>query len=88
MSGTARIIAGAVRDATGKPVAQARVYFSAAPGSVPDVAVLTGADGRFRLSAPRSGKYRVSASSDAHGSSSVEVEVGTTDVEVVVKLVR
>ena len=48
----------------------------------------TGADGRFRLSAPRSGKYRVSASSDAHGSSSVEVEVGTTDVEVVVKLVR
>jgi len=88
MSGTARIVAGTVLDASGKPVAQARVYFSAAPGSVPDIAELTGADGRFRLSAARPGRYQVSVSSDAHGSSSVEVDVGSKDAEVVVRLAR
>jgi protocatechuate 3,4-dioxygenase beta subunit len=88
MGGNARIIEGAVLDAAGKPVAQARVYFSAAPGSVPDIAALTGADGRFRLGAARPGIYQVSASSDTHGSASVVVDVGPKDVQVAIKLAR
>jgi len=88
MPGSARIVAGTVLDAAGRPVAQARVYFSAAPGSVPDIAALSGPDGRFQLNAPRPGSYQVSASSDALGSSSVVVEVGSKDAEVVVKLGR
>ena len=88
MPGSARIVAGTVLDATGRPVAQARVYFSAAPGSVPDIAALSGPDGRFQLNAPRPGSYQVSASSDEHGSASVLVEVGSKDAEVVVKLGR
>ena len=88
MLGSARIVAGTVLDATGRPVAQARVYFSAAPGSVPDIAALSGRDGRFQLNAPRPGSYQVSASSDEHGSASVLVEVGSKDAEVVVNLGR
>lgn len=88
MPGSARIVAGTVLDATGRPVAQARVYFSAAPGSVPDIAALSGPDGRFQLNAPRPGSYQVSASSDEHGSASVVVKIGPKNAEVVVKLGR
>lgn len=88
MPGSARLVAGIVLDAAGKPLAQARVYFSAAPGSVPDIAALSGADGRFELSAPRPGRYQVTASSDAHGSASVPVEVGASNVEAIVRLNR
>lgn len=88
MPRSARLVAGTVLDAAGRPVAQARVYFSAAPGSVPDIAALSGPDGRFQLNAPRPGSYQVSASSDELGSASVLVEVGSKDAEVVVKLGR
>jgi protocatechuate 3,4-dioxygenase beta subunit len=88
MPRSARIIAGTVLDATGRPVAQARVFFSSAPGSVPDIAALTSADGRFQLNAPQPGKYQVSASSDTQGSANIAVEVGSQDADVVVKLVR
>ena len=88
MPGSARIVAGTVLDAAGRPVAQARVYFSAAPGSVPDIAALSGPDGRFQLNAPRPGRYQVSASCDASGSASVMVEVGSKSAEVTVNLGR
>jgi DNA-binding MurR/RpiR family transcriptional regulator len=55
---------------------------------VPDIAALTGADGRFRLGAARPGIYQVSASSDTHGSASVVVDVGPKDVQVAIKLAR
>ena len=88
MPGPARTIAGTVLDATGKPVAQARVYFTSAPASVPDIAAMTGADGHFVLSASRPGTYRIAASSDAHGSGEAVAVVASKDVTVQIRLGR
>ena len=88
MTGSARIIAGTVLDAAGKPVAQARVYFSSAPGSVPDVAAMTDAAGRFKLSAPQPGSYEISARSEAAGTGQSKVTVAATDATVEILLKR
>jgi protocatechuate 3,4-dioxygenase beta subunit len=77
-----------VLDATGKPVAQARVYFTSAPGPVPDIAAVTGADGRFRLTAPRPGAYQIAANTDALGSGRAEAVVGSKDVTLEIRLAR
>ena len=83
-----RSIAGTVLDATGRPVAQARVYFTSSPAPVPDVAILTDAEGRFRLTAPLAGRYEIGASSDARGLGAVRVTVGAQDASVQIKLAR
>ena len=76
MTDTARTISGTVLDAAGTPVAQARVYITRAPGPVPDVAALSGADGRFTLAAARPGVYEIACSTDTQGSAAATVEVG------------
>jgi hypothetical protein len=76
MTDTPRTVSGTVLDAAGQPVAQARVYFASAPGPVPDVAALTGADGRFELAARGRGVYEVACSTDTQGSAQVRVELG------------
>jgi hypothetical protein len=81
-------ISGVVLDATGKPVAQARVYVVKAPGPVADVAVLTGPDGRFSLAASRPGTYEIGCSTDASGSTSSPVVVGAHDAVVELRLGR
>ena len=58
------LISGTVVGHTGRPVAGARVYFVGGPGSFPDVAALTGDDGRFALSAPAAGTYEVQVQAD------------------------
>jgi hypothetical protein len=58
------VIRGVVVSADGRPVAGARVFFRAGPGSLPDIAALTGADGRFALTAPEQGTYAVEAAAD------------------------
>jgi carboxypeptidase family protein len=70
------VVAGRVRDTAGAPVAQARVAFADAPVPVPDVAALTGPDGRFALSAPAPGRYAVLAAADGHEAARVSVDVG------------
>ena len=79
-------ITGVVLDATGRPVAQARVYVVKAPGPVPDVAVLTGPDGRFALAAARSGTYEIGCSTDRSGSVSATVVVGARDTALELRL--
>lgn len=69
-------MAGRVRDTAGAPVAQARVAFAEAPVPVPDVAALTGPDGRFALGAPAAGRYVVVAAADGHAPARVAVDVG------------
>jgi hypothetical protein len=86
VSSTAPTLSGTVLDAAGKPVAQARVYLVKAPGAVPDVAMLTGADGRFALGAVRPGGYEVACSTDALGSASASVEVGAGAASVELRL--
>jgi len=88
MPESARTIAGTVLDAAGQPVAQARVYFTASPGPTPDIAALTGSDGTFRMNAPQTGRYRIGATSDTHGSSEAEVDVDSKDATLEIRLPR
>ena len=61
------VIAGVVRDEDGNAVEGARVYILEGPGPVPDVALITGADGRFTLGAPVAGRYTIEASAEGWG---------------------
>ncbi|HET6563720.1 MAG TPA: carboxypeptidase-like regulatory domain-containing protein [Marmoricola sp.] len=58
------MIAGIVHDETGVPLEGVRVYFTQAPVAVPDVAALTGADGRFALAVPAHGLYALGCSAE------------------------
>ena len=57
-------ISGTVRDAGGRPVAQARVYFVRGPVALQDVVALTNEEGEFVLSAPAEGTYEIGISAD------------------------
>ena len=85
-AGSARVISGTVLSASGQPVALARVYVLAAPGPVPDVALLTGADGRFEIGALQPGAYEIGASTDGLGSGRVAVRVTRSGAQVQIKL--
>jgi len=82
ISGT---ISGTVLGPSGRPLPGARVYLARAPGPVPDVAVLTGTDGRFVLAAAPPGRYEVAASTDAHGTVTAEVNVGSAGATVTLR---
>lgn len=71
-------IDGRVVDAHQRPVPGVRVMLRAGRPDVfvPDVALLTGADGRFALDAPAPGEYVVAAYGDT-GSAEVAVQVPT-----------
>lgn len=86
MTDTAHTLSGTVLDAAGKPVVRARVYLVRAPGAVPDVALLTGVDGRFTLGAVRPGVYEVACSTDTLGSASATVDVGVGGAVVELRL--
>lgn len=73
------VIAGTVLDAAGRPVPQAAVVFRAAPVAVPDVAALTGPDGRFALDAPVPGHYRIAVHAGGRPAAEQEVEVAAVD---------
>lgn len=54
-----QLITGVVRDQSGQPLAEASIAFAAAPVPLPDVAILTGADGRFQVAVPAPGRYAI-----------------------------
>lgn len=64
MPGTPSLISGIVRDAAGRALAGVRVSFAESPVPVPDMAVLTAADGSFSLAAPVAGTYRIACYAD------------------------
>jgi hypothetical protein len=73
-------------DESRRPVAGATVYVVAAPQSLPDVALLTDASGRFALTAPVPGKYVIAARSSMLEVKQVEVYVtheAAPDVQIV-----
>lgn len=73
------LIRGQVADQAGRPAAGAAIYVSSSPRPMPDIAQLTGEDGRFTIAAPVPGRYAIGArAGDAMGE--VTVEVGDTDV--------
>jgi hypothetical protein len=79
-------VSGVVLDTSGQAVAQARVFFSQAPGAVPDVAALSGTDGSFTLAAPHLGRHVLTCSSDALGSTSAAVTVNANGAWVEMRL--
>jgi hypothetical protein len=87
MARSPSVISGVVRSPEGKPVSNARVYFTAGPGSLPDVAALTDEDGKFSLTAPAPGEYVVESSADEFGARSSKVKVkGGEEVRLDLKL--
>ena len=81
-------IAGVVVDAEGNPVEEARVHFVEGPVPLPDIAALTDSGGRFVLSAPTPGTYRLGVASEGPAGylqETTTVEVGearSVDLEV------
>jgi hypothetical protein len=64
---------------------EARVYITRAPGPAPDVATLSGADGRFTIAAGRPGVYEIACSADTQGLAVAKLQVGAKaggDVEL------
>jgi len=73
-------ISGRVVDANGRGIAGARVMVTAAPGPVPDMAMLTDGEGRFVIGAARPGSYTIAATTDdAAGEHSVSVAADAVD---------
>ena len=68
-------IVGLVRDEDGEPVAGARVYYTHAPGPVPDVAALTASDGSFSFAAPVEGTYTIESRAEGSRLASATVSV-------------
>lgn len=63
-----------------RPLADARVYFVEAPGSVQDIAALTDESGRVSLFAPGPGRYRIECAVDGYLSAAIVLEI-SGDVE-------
>ena len=75
-------ISGSVVDAQGAPVDGARVFLTAGPVPLPDIAAVTGPDGRFELAAPAPGDYTIACAGETGAGESVEVRVDDGAVEV------
>jgi len=73
MNPSSILVEASVTDPAGRPVPQARVYVVDAPVALPDVAVLTDANGTFRLSLPAPGTYRIGVSADGHAQQTATV---------------
>jgi hypothetical protein len=68
------LLKGRVVDRAGRPVSGAAIYFVAAPAPRPDIAMLSGEDGRFVL-ALEPGKYVIGARSDTAGGGQAAIEI-------------
>lgn len=83
------LVVGVVKDPSGKPVAGARVYFTAGPGGLPDIAGLTDAGGAFTLTAPGAGDYQLACAAEGYATASVNVAVRSgEDARVTIVLLR
>ena len=71
---TPQIISGEVT-AGGRAVADARVYIVDGPGSFSDIAALTDPQGRFSLTAPQEGSYKVTCVAEGFAPATVTVEI-------------
>ena len=76
MPASPAVIVGRVIGPGGKPIANARVYFTRGPVPLPEIAALTDDSGGFSLTAPAPGKYVLAAAAEGLTDSSATVEVG------------
>lgn len=83
MTNDPSIIAGRVLSPRGQPVAEARIYFTASPVAMPDIALLTDVSGRFSLSVPAAGSYTIGCSAEGYAPATATVKVGDKQTEVI-----
>lgn len=79
-------VAGTVLDSAGRPAGGATVMWVQGPVALPDVALLTQADGRFVMSAPVAGHYTLVCRRDPGGLARMEIDVGSQGARVTVRL--
>ena len=88
MTAQNHVVAGRVRTAAGSPIGEARIYFLAGPGPLPDIAALTDDTGAFSVSVPYAGPYTIGCSAEGYGSETADVRViasSRTSIEFVMK---
>ena len=79
-------MAGTVLDSAGCPAGGATVMWVQGPVALPDVALLTPADGSFVMSAPVAGHYTLVCRRDPGGLARVDVDVGPQGAHVIIRL--
>jgi hypothetical protein len=79
-------IRGTVVDAARDPVGWATVWFASGDHPTPDIAAVTDDDGRFSLTAPAPGTYRIGCRAEGHDVVETDVRVTTDDVEITITL--
>jgi hypothetical protein len=72
------LVTGVVRDHRGKPVQGARVAVVSAPTDMPDIAALTGRDGRFTFAVPQPGSYTIACFADGYARADVSIRVSSS----------
>lgn len=75
MAGPPEVIFGRVLGPGGKPIGNARVYFTQGPVPLPEIAALTDDSGKFSLTAPAPGKYVIAGAAEGFENSSATVNV-------------
>lgn len=89
MASTPAVIQGVVTDDAGQPLAEVAVALAEGPGPVPDIAALTGPDGRFAITAPMPGSYTIVATAPGSRTGSVTAQVdaaGSPDTNVQIRV--
>ena len=71
------LVSGVVRDPVGKPVTEARVYFTGGPVPLPEIAALTDHHGAFSLSAPAAGTYSMAINSEGFAPEAMTIPVAS-----------
>lgn len=79
-------VTGTVQDSAGHPVGGATVMWAGGPVALPEVALLTPADGSFVLSAPVAGQYSLHCRSNNGEVVTQDVAVGPQGAQVIVRL--
>ena len=79
-------VTGTVQDSAGQPVGGATVMWAGGPVPLPEVALLTPADGSSVLSAPVAGHYTLRCRSDMGAQVTQDVAVGPQGAQVIVRL--
>jgi len=75
MANSQSVISGLVLDPDGQPVPDARIYFIEGPVPLPDIALLTDANGAFTLTAPAPGTYTIGGTADGFEPATITVDV-------------
>jgi hypothetical protein len=74
-------LSGKVASADGTPIRGAAVYVVESPSPVQDIAQLTGEDGRFSISVPQPGNYRLGVNAPGLQKTELDVHVFPDDSE-------